>query len=117
MTIPKSFPKVSCIKHRTRKTAIVVNDEPITEENVSHITSIIAPLLPLDLAFLSSYEWYKKIEKSVVTPSCKTATKALVIYDISFKKMFVPRFKIMANPILKVIKSGQGKSLTIMLRL
>ena len=79
ITSPKSLPNVNVIVHRTRKPAIVVRELPATEVNVSSMALLIASSLVLYWFFLFSYEWYKKIEKSVVTPSWSTATKALVI--------------------------------------
>ena len=56
ITIPKSRPSVNFIVHNTRKPAIVVRDEPITDVNVSLIASFIASSLVLYIFFLLSYE-------------------------------------------------------------
>ena len=79
ITIPKSFPSVKLIVHSTKKPAIVVKLLPITEVNVSSIALDIASSLDLYNSFFFSKQLYKNIEKSVVTPSCKTATKVFVI--------------------------------------
>ena len=56
ITIPKSLPNVNCIVHSTKNPAIVVNELPITDLNVSTIASFIASSLFLLFFFLFSYE-------------------------------------------------------------
>ena len=93
ITRPMSVPRVKSIVHNARKPANVVRDEPNTDWNVSMIASDIASVFFNFLLFClaCSYLWYKNIEKSIVTPSWRTAVMAFVMYDIWPKKIFEPR--------------------------
>ena len=79
ITMPMSRPSVRRMVHRARKPAMVVRLEAVTEENVFTIALAIACSLSELRCFSSSYRCRRKMEKSIVTPSCRTVDRAWVI--------------------------------------
>ena len=79
ITRPMSMPSVRRMVHSARKPAIVVKELAEIEEKVFCTARTIAVSSSAPPSRSSSKRCRRKIEKSIVTPSCKTVASASVM--------------------------------------